>query len=55
METKNTKTSKAKAFFKENRKQIIWLAVTIIAAWFILELISNWSAFSAGFQEGMNK
>ena len=46
---------KAKAFVKENRKQIIWLIVTAVIAWFIMELISNWAAFSAGFQEGMNK
>ena len=46
---------KAKAFVKENRKQIIWLTVVVIIAWFIIEIISNWASFSAGFQEGMNR
>ncbi|MBR0315174.1 MAG: hypothetical protein IJK39_08665 [Bacteroidales bacterium] len=46
---------KAKAFIRENRKQIIWLLVTVIIAWFIIELISNWGAFTSGFQEGLNQ
>ena len=46
---------KAEAFIRENRKQIIWLLVTVIIAWFIIELISNWSAFTSGFQEGLNQ
>ena len=36
-------------------KQIIWLLVTVIIAWFIIELISNWGAFTSGFQEGLNQ
>ncbi|MBR6466136.1 MAG: hypothetical protein IKS82_06845 [Bacteroidales bacterium] len=44
---------KLKTFIRENRKQIIWLVVTIIVAWFIIELISNWAAFSDGFHAGL--
>ncbi|MBR5074047.1 MAG: hypothetical protein IKX26_02330 [Bacteroidales bacterium] len=45
----------AKTFIKENRKQIIWLVVIIIVAWFAIELISNWAAFLNGFNEGINQ
>ena len=54
METKSI-YQKAVTFIKENRKQIIWLIVTVVIAWFIIELTSNWAAFSSGFQEGMNQ
>ena len=47
--------SGVKEFAKENKKQIIWLLITAIAAWFIIELISNWAAFASGFQEGLNQ
>ncbi|MBP5391530.1 MAG: hypothetical protein J6Y40_05565 [Bacteroidales bacterium] len=46
---------KAKVFIRENRKQIIWLAVTVIVAWFVIELISNWAAFSEGFHAGLEQ
>ena len=46
---------KAKAFIRENRKQIIWLLVTVIVAWFVIELISNWTAFSDGFRAGLEQ
>ena len=46
---------KLKTFIRENRKQIIWLLVTVIAAWFIIELISNWAAFMDGYNEGMSQ
>ena len=47
--------SLVKTFFKENRKKIIWLAVVAVVTWFTLELVSNWAAFTEGFQEGLNK
>ncbi len=60
MEKKNETSEKslwmkAARFVKENRRQIIWLAVTAAAAWFILQLISNWTVFMAGFNEGLNQ
>ena len=46
---------KLKTFIRENRKQIIWLLVTVIIAWFIIELISNWTAFLDGYNEGISQ
>ena len=46
---------KLKTFIRENRKQIIWLLVTVIIAWFIIELISNWTAFMDGYNEGISQ
>ena len=48
-------TKKVKSFIRENRKQIIWLTITVIIAWFAIELISNWSAFMDGYRSGMEQ
>ena len=51
----NETMKKLKSLIMENRKQIIWLTVTVIAAWFAIELISNWSAFMDGYRSGMEQ
>ena len=54
-EEKESLTYKVKRFAKENRKQIIWLAVTAVVTWFVLQIISNWTVFVQGFNEGLNQ
>lgn len=46
--------AQVKTFVKENKKQLIWLLIVIVLAWFVIELASNWSDFVKGFNEGMN-
>lgn len=48
-------SQKIKSFIKENRKRLILLAVIAVLTWFILEIISNWTAFLQGFNDGLNQ
>lgn len=46
-------TSKIIGFIRENKKEILMAAVTVVVVWFFLELILNFADFADGFSEGM--